>query len=71
MSKRELLKCQGKQTFSSASLAVAASGRHRHVKKPEVYRCKDCNGFHIGSKPKRTSIKMERIRLLQRQEAEE
>lgn len=43
--------CDGKQCFVSYVLAagVAMRSRRRRETNRHVYRCRYCNGFHIGS----------------------
>lgn len=40
--------CEGKEQFTSAKLAHKAAKRRKGVPR-EVYRCRCCNCWHIGS----------------------
>lgn len=43
--------CEGKQKFDSYDLATRlAKKRSRAGKKNHVYRCGNCNAFHLGGK---------------------
>lgn len=43
--------CDGKQHFDTYAMAeeVARRSRRRRNSNRHVYRCRNCNGFHIGS----------------------
>lgn len=46
--------CEGKRQFDSYAIAseVAKRSRRRRETNRHVYRCRHCNGFHIGSQVK-------------------
>jgi hypothetical protein len=51
-----LTACEGKERFPTYSAAEQTLKRHRSKKtRLNVYRCRDCNSFHVGARSPRSA----------------